>query len=155
MLKQCGALAGKEPGRLLAKAETFTHNPPTLFLGGFMTAICLKRFRYGLVLAAAMSVAALSTPASAYTQEQQAACTGDAMQLCGPEIPDVDRVTACMIRNKARLSPGCRRFFRPGPEPDEAAAARPVGKPVNIAPAAPRKSAKAKKPKKPARPAST
>jgi hypothetical protein len=106
------------------------------------------------MLAAALSVAAFSTPASAYTPEQQQACTGDAMQFCGPEIPDVDRVTACMIRNKARLSPGCRAHFRPEPEP--AAAARPVGKPVNIAPASRKPvNAKAKKPKKPAKPAST
>lgn len=119
-----------------------------------MTAICLRNFRHGLVLAAAMSVVAFATPASAYTPEQQQACTGDAMQFCGPEIPDVDRVTACMIRNKARLSPACRAHFRPEPEP--AAATRPVGKPVNIAPASRKPvNAKAKKTKKPAKPAST
>ena len=119
-----------------------------------MTSIGSGSFRLGLMLAAALSIVAFSTPAAAYTQEQQQACTGDAMALCGPEIPDVDRVTACMIRNKARLSPGCRAHFRPEPEP--VAAARPAGKPVNIAPATKKPvSAKAKKPKKPAKPAGT
>ena len=53
----------------------------------------------------------------AYTAEQQQACQGDAFRLCGPEIPDVDRVTACMIQKKTQLSPGCRVFFRHDPEP--------------------------------------
>jgi hypothetical protein len=86
-----------------------------------------------VMLAVALSV--WSAPASAYTPEQQQACIGDAFRLCGPEIPDVDRVTACMIRNKSQLSPGCRVFFRPGPEPEEIAAAQ-VGRPMTIAPAA-------------------
>jgi hypothetical protein len=108
------------------------------------------------MLATALSVSMFSTVGFAYTPEQQQACSGDALQFCGPEVPDVDRVTACMIRNKSRLSPGCRAHFRPGPEPDEAAVA-PAGKPVNIAPATAKKpvSAKAKKPKKPAKPAAT
>jgi hypothetical protein len=88
--------------------------------------------------------------------EQQQACTGDAFQFCGAEIPDVDRVTVCMIRNKSRLSPGCRAFFRPDPAPSEASAIR-VGKPISIKPAAARKPvsarAKARKPKRPAKPA--
>jgi hypothetical protein len=120
-----------------------------------MTLICSRHFQFGMMLAAVLSVSMFSTASVAYTPEQQQACTGDAMQFCGPEIPDVDRVTACMIRNKSRLSPGCRVFFRPDPEPEAVAA--PAGRPVNIKPAAARKpvSAKAKKTKKPARPAST
>ena len=35
-------------------------------------------------------------------------CTGDAMRLCGHEIPNVQRITACMVRNRAHVSPGCR-----------------------------------------------
>ena len=35
-------------------------------------------------------------------------CTGDAFRLCSSEIPDIPRVTACMIKNRASLSPGCR-----------------------------------------------
>ena len=35
-------------------------------------------------------------------------CTGDAMRLCGHEVPNVQRITACMVRNRAQVSPGCR-----------------------------------------------
>ena len=69
------------------------------------------------MLATALCCSLLPTAGQAYTPEQQQACSGDAFRLCGPEIPDVDRVTACMIARKAELSPGCRVFFRPGPEP--------------------------------------
>ena len=64
----------------------------------------------GMILAAA----AWAVPASgwAYTAEQQQACMGDAFSLCGSEIPDVQRVTACMVRKQAELSPGCRVYFR-------------------------------------------
>ena len=83
------------------------------------------------------------TPATsqAYTQEQQAACSDDAFRLCGPEIPDVDRVTACMVRNKSQLSPGCQVYFRPGPED---AAVATTGAPISIKPATARKPASTK-----------
>lgn len=69
----------------------------------------------------------------AYTPEEQQACTPDAMRLCGEFVPNVDAITACMIQKKAQLSPQCRAFFRPGPEPGEAAAPR-AGSPTSIAP---------------------
>lgn len=72
-------------------------------------------FQFGLVVTAAVLVVA-TKPAVAYTPEQEQACTPDAMRLCGNFIPDVDRITACMIERKSQLSPECRRFFRPGPE---------------------------------------
>ena len=30
------------------------------------------------------------------------------MRLCSSEIPDIPRITACMVRNKSQVSPGCR-----------------------------------------------
>ena len=86
-----------------------------------------RNVQYGLMLATAFSFLMLPTVGHAYTQDQQQACTGDAFRLCGSEIPDVDRVTACMVRNKSQLSAGCRVFFRPSE--DERAGAlslRPV-----------------------------
>jgi len=70
-----------------------------------------KRLGGGIILGAALWV----WPAAgwAYTAEQQQACTGDAFRLCGSEIPDVQRVGACMVRRQAELSPGCRVYFRP------------------------------------------
>ena len=113
-------------------------------------------FKLGLMLATALSVAMFSTASRAYTPEQEQACTGDAFRLCGAEIPDVDRVTACMVRNKSQLSSGCRAYFRAGPEPSEVADT-PAGRPMSIKPATRKKpaSAKARKPRKPAKPAAT
>lgn len=85
-----------------------------------------------------MALAVLVQPGAgfAYTPEQQQACTPDAMNLCGEFVPDVDAITACMIRKKAQLSPQCAVFFRRGPEPGEVRA----GKPTNIAPRTARKT---------------
>ena len=121
-----------------------------------------RNVQCGLLLATAFSFSILPTVGHAYTQDQQQACTGDAFRLCGSEIPDVDRVTACMVRNKAQLSPGCLVYFRPGPED---AAAAPAGQPLSIAPVTARKpagaktsvktSVKARKPKKSGKPDAT
>src|SRR6202045_782055 len=102
----------------------------------------------GLMLATARSVS--TTPSQAYTPDEEQACSGDAFRLCSSEIPDVDRVTVCMVRNKSQLSPGCRAFFRSEPE----AAA---GKPLSIKPAPSRKqvSVKPRKPRKAAKPGAT
>jgi hypothetical protein len=120
-----------------------------------MPAFRSGNFRFGLMLAATLSVAMLPTASEAYTPEQQQACSDDAFRLCGAEIPDVDRVTVCMIRNKSQLSPGCRVFFRP--EPEEALAPVATGRPLSIRPAASRKPVHVRphKPRKPARPGAT
>ena len=111
----------------------------------------------GLMLATALSLSLLSSAGHAYTPEQQQACTPDAFRLCSDAIPDVDRVTVCMIRNKAQLSPGCRVFFR-APEPERAPVVTSVTtrKPVRLTPVTARKpsSVKPRKPKKPVKPAS-
>jgi hypothetical protein len=107
-----------------------------------MTFFRIRNFQVGLLLATALSVSMWSSAGQAYTPEQQQACSGDAFRLCGPEIPDVDRVTACMVRNKSQLSPGCRAYFRAGPEPSEAA-----GEPTSIRPVARKPvTSKARKP---------
>jgi hypothetical protein len=118
-----------------------------------MFAIGTGNFQFGLMLATALAFAMLPGASRAYTPEQEQACTNDAFRLCSAEIPDVDRVTACMARNKSQLSPGCRAQFRPDP----VAVVTPVaaGRPLSIKPATARKSvsAKARKPRKPAKPA--
>ncbi|WP_249164372.1 hypothetical protein [Bradyrhizobium jicamae] len=103
-----------------------------------------RTFSFALVSAMGLAVALLPTSSEAYTDEEQQACTPDAFRLCGPEIPDVDRITACMIRNKAQLSPACRAFFR-SPEREDVAE-RSVRRPA----ATHRKPHKPKKPVKPA-----
>ena len=90
-----------------------------------------------LLIATTFALGMLTTVSQAYTQEQQQLCTGDAMRLCGAEIPDVDRVTACMIRQRAMLSDGCKAVFRyepPAPQPVSYAPSAKPGKPMNLAP---------------------
>jgi hypothetical protein len=45
------------------------------------------------------------------TREQQVACTGDVFRLCLSEIPNVSRIVDCLVREKPRLSAGCRAVF--------------------------------------------
>jgi len=122
-----------------------------------MLAVRLGKVRPGWLLATALSISMLPQAGSAYTPEQQQACSDDAFRLCGPEIPDVDRVTACMVRHKSELSPGCRVYFRPDPVPESGATPVSVGKPLSIGPARAKKpvSAKSHRPKKPAKPGDT
>jgi len=93
-----------------------------------MSAIRSSNFQFSLMFAATLSCSLLLWPVAGqtYTADQQQACTGDAFRLCSAEIPDVDRVTVCMVRNKSQLSPGCRVYFRPDPEVVPAAAGRPL-----------------------------
>lgn len=66
-------------------------------------------------LLVAMGLQLASTGAAAYTADQQQACSGDAMRLCSAFVPDVDRITVCMVQNKALLTPACRVHFGPPP----------------------------------------
>ena len=60
----------------------------------------------------ACAVSFIPVPAAAQgTPEQRQACQPDAMRLCSEFVPDVERITACMIKNRIRLSPACRAVF--------------------------------------------
>jgi len=91
-----------------------------------------------LAIATAFAFGLLTSVSQAYTPEQQQMCTGDAMRLCGSEIPDVERVTACMIRQRAQLSDGCKAVFQyqptaPATPVSYAPSAKP-SKPLNLTP---------------------
>ena len=75
-----------------------------------MTNSVTKTFRRAAVLLAfAASFSAFSSSASfAFSSEAQQMCTGDAFRLCGSEIPNVARITACMMKQRTSLSAGCR-----------------------------------------------
>ncbi|WP_028348388.1 hypothetical protein [Bradyrhizobium murdochi] len=75
-----------------------------------MTAVFFNAVRkVSLVLGLTASFAAASSTASfAFTSEQQQMCTGDAFRLCSSEIPNIPKITACMIKHRADLSAGCR-----------------------------------------------
>ena len=70
-----------------------------------------RRLHHIGLLAAAMTMAATVASADPYNAEQQRLCSSDAMRLCSTEIPNVDQVTACMRRQKASLSEGCKSVF--------------------------------------------
>ena len=45
------------------------------------------------------------------TLEQQLACTPDVFRLCGEQIPDANRIVACLRQNTPQLSGPCRAVF--------------------------------------------
>jgi hypothetical protein len=72
--------------------------------------IVMSTFRYGLIGAALAAALLAATPPSFAqgTAEQRSACMGDAFKFCSAEIPNIPKITACMIKRKADLSSGCR-----------------------------------------------
>ena len=70
-----------------------------------------------MILALGLSAAGLIGAGAAVAQdnrgtmEQQMACTPDVMRLCGAQIPDVDRIVACLRYNMPQLSEPCRAVF--------------------------------------------
>jgi hypothetical protein len=58
---------------------------------------------------------AVATPIQAEeyrgTFEQQLACTPDVFRLCGNEIPDANRIVACLRQNTAQLGDACKAVF--------------------------------------------
>jgi hypothetical protein len=55
------------------------------------------------------------------TLEQQLACTPDVFRFCGEQIPDANRIVACLRQNTPQLSGPCRSVFESNasaPPPD-------------------------------------
>jgi hypothetical protein len=70
---------------------------------------------FALVFGLVWAVTFTPAPAAAQgTPEQQQACQPDAMRLCSEFIPDVPKITACMVRKRMALSPACRAVFHRG-----------------------------------------
>jgi hypothetical protein len=97
---------------------------PVDSLGAIMRLDVLKlRYLKFLSAVAMLSLAMLPASSQAATEEdQQRLCTGDVMRLCSSEIPNRTRIIACMHRQKASLSAGCRSVF--GKPADRSASAR-------------------------------
>jgi hypothetical protein len=77
-----------------------------------------------LVAALVVSFSMFSTSSYAFSPEAQQMCTGDALRLCSSEIPDIPRITACMIKNRASLSSGCRTVMDREAQPAPAVASK-------------------------------
>ncbi len=73
--------------------------------------------RTKLVVPSLVLLAGMLAPGAVYaeeyrgTWEQQMACTPDVWRLCGDQIPDVNRIVACLQRNTPNLSGSCRAVF--------------------------------------------
>ena len=74
--------------------------------------------RIELVLVTVAMVASTTARAEITTdtvrQRAQQACYDDVTKLCNDDIPDEAKITACMERNKTKLSPGCLKIFDAG-----------------------------------------
>jgi hypothetical protein len=81
-----------------------------------MTASLSRTLRQaGLVLAFAVSVSALSSTSSfAFSAEAQQMCMSDAFRLYSSEIPNIPKITACMVKHRADLSAACRTVMDKG-----------------------------------------
>ena len=97
-------------------------------MGGMDSKIAKFRARIrGTGVAHALLAALVSVGSSALAQEyrgseqQRIACTPDVFRLCSWEIPNVDRIIACLRREKPRLSVGCREVFEMEPASSRAA----------------------------------
>jgi hypothetical protein len=53
------------------------------------------------------------------TWEQQMACTPDVMRLCSDQIPDVNRIVACLRQNTPSLGNSCRAVFESNASADQ------------------------------------
>lgn len=75
-----------------------------------MTAFSARIVRkVSLAIAFAASFSAVSSTSSlAFSAEAQQMCSGDAFRLCSSEIPNIPKITACMIKQRTNLSGGCR-----------------------------------------------
>jgi hypothetical protein len=81
-------------------------------LGATMRIDLLKVRNFKIISSLACCLAMLPAASHAFTQEdQRRLCTGDVFRLCSSEIPDAGRITACMRRQRASLSQGCRNVF--------------------------------------------
>jgi len=88
------------------------------------TTLRLKTYHAAFI---ALAVGLYSTGSYALgTDEQRAACTPDVFRLCSSEIPFVERIVACLKKEKHNLSAGCQAVFN---APAKRAATRSLATP--------------------------
>jgi hypothetical protein len=69
---------------------------------------CLLPYAAALGIAVASLSPAVAAPG---TDAQRAACTPDVFKLCSSDIPNVERIIACLKRERPRLSAACQEVF--------------------------------------------
>ncbi|HEY2023996.1 hypothetical protein [Paraburkholderia sp.] len=66
-----------------------------------------------------VALGAIAHANGATRDEQAHACRRDAIHFCVTEIPDKERITACMKQHIDELTPACRAMFRNGGNGDK------------------------------------
>lgn len=79
---------------------------------------------YCLLAASLFAVGAVTSANAASRDEQSKACRGDAMHFCAADIPDKDKITACMKQHIDELSPACRAMFKGGKKDNDKGASQ-------------------------------
>jgi hypothetical protein len=64
--------------------------------------------RFVAIFGLAILGIAFSPVAAPADESDQSACMQDALSICGQFIPDHERVAACLMSNRKRISPACR-----------------------------------------------
>ena len=67
--------------------------------------------RFFAPLAIAFVALVASWPALAQTEAERKACEPDAQLHCPDEMPDRDKVQACLVRKLDSLSPACKQVI--------------------------------------------
>ena len=75
---------------------------------------CRTVLPVGLLLIAIAAMGVGGAAAQQGTPEAREACTPDAMRLCSDFIPDVAKVTRCMMAKRGQLSAACRMAMAGG-----------------------------------------
>jgi len=73
--------------------------------------INLKRALGGVLFSMLTMTGALCQTSA--LEAETKACQNDAMQLCGPYIPDHAKIHACLLTYRAQLSPACHAIVAP------------------------------------------
>jgi hypothetical protein len=96
--RECNPLLGIVSGEQLKTSYSDRRAADAAASGGTM------KIEIGLVLA---FLALTPVAATSQTQEEQQACMDDAFRVCSQDIPDRDKVAACLARNIDQISPAC------------------------------------------------
>jgi hypothetical protein len=76
-----------------------------------MTIFHAKAVSLKALLIAGATVSGLAAASAQGTAEERSACISDAFQFCMPDIPNVSKIEACLIKSKDKLQPACRAEF--------------------------------------------
>ena len=73
---------------------------------------------YAALAASLVALGAVTAVHAASQDDQSKACRGDAMHFCAADIPNKEKITACMKQHLDELSPPCRAMFKGGKKDD-------------------------------------